>query len=138
VAIAVGTSFLGIADKFDLWLSFCGSLCGPLAGIMIAHFLILQGKREKFYVPKVIRLSGWISWLAAGIGSQFTHFTSIPTLEAIVMGFVLYIILYLILDKTFNLHKDKDADTQVGQVWDMPNSETVSSNIMAEKTTAAI
>lgn len=57
-AIAMGVAFLGLASKFSSWLSFTGSLCGPLAGMMIAHYLVLQGKQTKLFVPNTFRLAG--------------------------------------------------------------------------------
>ena len=129
VLIAFAVSFLGIADKFDAWLSFTGSLCGPLAGMMIAHYLVLN-RGDKFYVPRSFRLSGWVSWLGASIGSQFS-FSSIPAFEAIILGFVLYIVTSLIFDKALNLSKDKEADPARGEVWTVPHSEEVAAAVEA-------
>lgn len=134
VIIAVAVSFLGLASNFSAWLSFTGSLCGPLAGMMIAHFLVLN-RGEKFYVPTTFRLSGWLAWLIAGIGSQFTS-SAIPSVTAILFGFVLYIVFYLVLDKGMNLHKDKEMDPGKGKVWLIPHAKEVTAAVEAAEAAA--
>lgn len=127
-AIAMGVAFLGLASKFSAWLSFTGSLCGPLAGMMIAHYLILNGKKTKFFVPKNYRLSAWISWIASFILSQMTT-SAIPAVTAIILGFVIYIILYFVLDIKMNIHKESVDAPVNGVVWDIPTSKEIEQHI---------
>ena len=49
VAIAVIASTLGIAGNFGTWLGYLGSFATPLAGILIAHFWILNSVNSKSY-----------------------------------------------------------------------------------------
>jgi cytosine permease len=62
VIIAVIVSFMGLAANFGAWLRFIGVLCGPLTGMLIAHFLVIN-RSEQCFVPKTIRLSGWLAWI---------------------------------------------------------------------------
>ena len=98
--------------------------------MMVAHFLVLNPKSKKFYVPKNFRLSGWLSWLIAGIGSQFTS-SAIPSVTAIFMGFVLYIVFYLVFDKGMNLHKDREMDETQGTIWFIPSSKEIAASVAA-------
>jgi len=131
VLIAVAVSFMGIASNFAAWLSFTGSLCGPLAGMMIAHYLILN-RSTRFFVPKHFRLSGWLAWAVAGFGSQMTS-SAIPAVTAIFLGFVSYIIFYYIFDVALNLHKGKDLDQitpEQGEIWVIPTAAEVTKEVM--------
>ena len=130
VLIAFVVSLFGLANNFSGWLSFTGSLCGPLAGMMIAHYLVLGRGKTRFYIPNGFRLSGWISWLVASIGSQFTG-SSIPTVAAIIMGFVLYIILSLALDRKGDAEKVDAQQVTDGEIWLIPSSEDVAEAVKA-------
>ena len=127
-AIAMAFAFLGLASKFSVWLSFTGSFCGPLAGMMIAHFLILQGRKNKVFVPQKFRLSAWLAWILAFILSQLTK-SAIPSVTAILFGFVLYIVFYYVLDIKLNIHKESLENPVNGEVWDMPTSKEVAAQI---------
>lgn len=128
--IAMAVAFLGLASKFSSWLSFCGSLCGPIAGMTIAHFLVLNRKSTKIFVPKNLRLSAWLSWASAFVLSQITK-SAIPALTAIALGFALYIVFSYILDKKLNIHKEATDGSADGQVWDMPTSKEVAALVKA-------
>lgn len=123
-AIAMGVAFLGLASKFSSWLSFTGSLCGPLAGMMIAHYLVLQGKQTKLFVPNTFRLSGWLAWIVSFVLSQMTS-SAIPAVTAIILGFVLYLIFYYVLDIKLNIHKCSVENPVNGEVWDFPTSKEI-------------
>lgn len=134
-AIAMAFAFLGLASKFSVWLSFTGSFCGPLAGMMIAHFLILQGRKNKVFVPQKFRLSAWLAWILAFILSQLTK-SAIPSVTAILFGFVLYIVFYYVLDIKLNIHKESLENPVNGEVWDMPTSKEVAAQIAQQEKAA--
>lgn len=134
-AIAVGVAFLGLASKFSSWLSFTGSLCGPLAGMMIAHYLVLQGKKTKVFVPKNFRLSGWLTWIVSFVLSQMTS-SAIPAVTAIVLGFVFYLVFYYVLDIKMNIHKCDVENPVNGEVWDFPTSKEIEEMLEKESKTA--
>lgn len=133
--IALAVAFMGLASKFSSWLSFTGSLCGPLAGMMVAHYLVFNNKKNKVFVPKNFRLSGWLTWIISFIGSQMTS-SAIPTVTAIIMGFVVYVVLYYILDIKMNIHKEDVNNPVNGVVWDFPTSKEIEEKISAEEAAA--
>jgi cytosine permease len=134
-AIALAVAFMGLASKFSSWLSFTGSLCGPLPGMMVAHYLVFNNKKNKVFVPKNFRLSGWLTWIISFIGSQMTS-SAIPAVTAIIMGFVVYVVLYYILDIKMSIHKEDVNNPVNGVVWDFPTSKEIEEKIAAEEAAA--
>jgi cytosine permease len=111
VIIAVVVSFMGLAANFVAWLRFIGVLCGPLTGMLIAHFLVIN-RSGQYFVPKTARLSGWLAWIVSGIGALFS-FSAIPSILAIVLGFTSYIIFYFVFDR-------KHKGEMEGETWSIP------------------
>ncbi len=105
------------------------------AGMMIAHFLILQGRKNKVFVPEKFRLSAWLAWILAFILSQLTK-SAIPSVTAILFGFVLYIVFYYVLDIKLNIHKESLENPVNGEVWDMPTSKEVAAQIAQQEKAA--
>lgn len=103
VAIAVIASTLGIAGNFGTWLGYLGSFATPLAGILIAHFWILNSVNSKSYkYPVGFRWTAFAAWVVGFIVCRYVvnNQAAIPVPSSI-CGMAVGIILYPILASIF-------------------------------------
>lgn len=77
----------------------------------------------------------WLAWILAFILSQLTK-SAIPSVTAILFGFVLYIVFYYVLDIKLNIHKESLENPVNGEVWDMPTSKEVAAQIAQQEKAA--
>jgi cytosine permease len=100
VAIAVGIAFLGVADQFGRFLSVIGVVVPPFAGLLIAHFWVVQRRTEEALrnLPAV-RWEAVVCWIAAALLAYYGDFLLVNAIEGLVAGFVLYTIAGLALKK---------------------------------------
>ena len=98
VLMAMGVSLMGLSNNFKNFLSFFGSISGPLAGIMISHFFVLHLGKKEYFIPDNFGAAGFIAWIASFIISQASS-TAIPTVTAIILGFIIYTICGFAFDK---------------------------------------
>ena len=59
--------------------------------------------------------------------------STIPAVTAIILGFVSYIVFYLVFDVALNLHKGKDLDkiaAEQGEIWVIPTASEVTKEVM--------
>lgn len=102
-AIAVIASTLGIAGNFGTWLGYLGSFATPLAGILIAHFWILNSVNSKSYkYPVGFRWTAFAAWVVGFIVCRYVvnNQAAIPVPSSI-CGMAVGIILYPILASIF-------------------------------------
>ncbi|MCL2619151.1 MAG: cytosine permease [Defluviitaleaceae bacterium] len=100
IVIATGTigivlGMAGIADHFVGWLSILGIGTPPVAGIIIADYFVL--KKMKYDFGPGTRYVAWnilafVSWGAAFLFAFFVDI-GVPSVNSIVIAFVLYVIL---------------------------------------------
>ena len=98
---------------------------------MIAHYSFLTAARGTLFPS--ISAFGWLAW-AVAFGSQMTS-SAIPAITAIILGFVCYIVFYLVFDVALNLHKGKDLDkitAEQGEIWIIPTAADVTEGMDAE------
>ncbi|MCM4076515.1 purine-cytosine permease family protein [Paractinoplanes hotanensis] len=100
VAIAVGIAFLGVADQFGKFLTVIGVVVPPFAGLLIAHFWVVQRRTEDALrnLPAV-RWEAVVCWIAAALLAYYGDFLLVNAIEGLVAGFVLYTIAGLALKK---------------------------------------
>ena len=100
VAIAVGIAFLGVADQFGRFLTVIGVVVPPFAGLLIAHFWVVQRRTEEALrnLPAV-RWEAVVCWIAAALLAYYGDFLLVNAIEGLVAGFVLYTIAGLALKK---------------------------------------
>ena len=105
VAIAVLASTFGFASNFGKWLGYLGAFTTPFAGILIAHFWVLNSPNAKEYrMPIGFRPSAFLAWIIGFIVCRLVvvNQVSIPvpsSIAGMVTGFVVYIVLSKLLDK---------------------------------------
>lgn len=105
VAIAVLASTFGFASNFSKWLGYLGAFTTPFAGVLIAHFWVLNSPNAKEYrTPIGFRPSAFLAWIIGFIACRLAvaNQASIPVPSSIVgmaTGFVVYIVLSKLLDK---------------------------------------
>ncbi|QED46402.1 cytosine permease [Cytobacillus dafuensis] len=111
---AIGTLMgaVGIANYFIGFLSTLGVLIPPIAGVMIADYFVLNREKYKFdggnnYVSfKWKSLIAWILGVAGGVLISW----GIPSLNAIIIAFIIQIALNRIGEKT-----DMELNTTANQ-----------------------
>ena len=105
IAIAVLASTFGFASNFSKWLGYLGAFTTPFAGVLIAHFWVLNSPNAKEYrTPIGFRPSAFLAWIIGFIACRLAvaNQASIPVPSSIVgmaTGFVVYIVLSKLLDK---------------------------------------
>lgn len=101
VVIAVAIAFLGVADQFGRFLNVIGVVVPPFAGLLIAHFWVVQRRAEDALrnLPAV-RWEAIACWIAASLLAYYTEFLLVNAIEGLVAGFVLYAIAGLALRRT--------------------------------------
>ncbi len=113
IAGSIGTllAIVGIMDHFVPFLSFISVLVPPMAGVVIADYWILgKGKKEAWKPFKGVNWLGLISWACGtAFGTAFTFF--IPTINAVIVSMLVYIILI----KVVKSEKLNPFCTQAGQ-----------------------
>jgi len=102
ISIALITSLFGLATKFLVWLNLIGILAPPLAGIMIAHFWILNYNKKDMKIPEGIRISAFIAWIISALIAKYSNFAA-PAFISITSSFIIYLILSKLMDREPNL-----------------------------------
>jgi cytosine permease len=93
VVIAVGIAFLGLADQFGKFLTVIGVVVPPFAGLLIAHFWVLQRRTAAAEVLRDLPAVRWVAvgcWVAASLIAYYAEFLLVNAVEGLVCGFVLY------------------------------------------------
>lgn len=93
VVIAVGIAFLGLADQFGKFLTVIGVVVPPFAGLLIAHFWVLQRRTAGADVLRDLPAVRWSAvgcWIAAALIAYYAEFLLVNAVEGLVCGFVLY------------------------------------------------
>jgi len=99
VLIAVGIAFLGLADQFGKFLTVIGVVVPPFAGLLIAHFWVLQRRTAAAEVLRDLPAVRWEAvgcWIAAALIAYYAEFLLVNAIEGLVCGFVLYALAGLI------------------------------------------
>jgi len=101
VLIAVAIAFLGVADQFGRFLSVIAVVVPPFAGLLIAHFWVVQRRAEDALrnLPAV-RWEAIACWVAASLLAYYAEFLLVNAIEGLVAGFVLYALAGLALRRT--------------------------------------
>lgn len=105
VAIAVLASTFGFANNFGKWLGYLGAFTTPFAGILIAHFWVLNSyKATSYRMPVGFRLSAFISWVLGFAVCRLVvaNQAAIPvpsSIAGMLSGFLIYIVLSKLMDK---------------------------------------
>ena len=104
VLIALVVSMTGVASDFSSFLSFFGTIAGPFAGIMIAHFyLVCRPGTKKYFVPENFSVPGFVGWILSFALSNVLHFN---TFYAVISGIVIYFLSAMLFTKVDKLqHK---------------------------------
>jgi cytosine permease len=100
VVIAVGIAFLGLADQFGKFLMVIGVVVPPFAGLLIAHFWVLQRRTAAARVLQDVPSVRWEAvacWIAASLIAWYAEFLLVNAIEGLVSGFVLYTLVGLVL-----------------------------------------
>ncbi|MBU2664783.1 cytosine permease [Actinoplanes bogorensis] len=93
VVIAVAIAFLGVADQFGKFLGVIGVVVPPFAGLLIAHFWIVQrNAAEALKNLPAVRWESLVCWIAAALLAYYGDFLLVNAIEGLVAGFVLYTI----------------------------------------------
>ena len=100
VVIAVAIAFLGVAGQFGKFLNIIGVVVPPFAGLLIAHFYVVQRRTEEVLrnLPAV-RWEAIVCWIAAALLAYYGDFLLVNAIEGLVAGFVLYAIAGLALNR---------------------------------------
>ena len=110
VAIAVLASTFGFANNFGKWLGYLGAFTTPFAGVLIAHFWVLNSPKTKEYtMPVGFRPSAFLSWIIGFVVCRIVVATqaAIPVPSSI-MGMATGFVVYIILAKLLDRKKDTD------------------------------
>lgn len=105
VAIAVLASTFGFASNFSKWLGYLGAFTTPFAGILIAHFWVLNSPKATTYrMPSGFRISAFLSWIIGFVVCRLVvaNQASLPipsSIAGMISGFLVYILLAKLLDK---------------------------------------
>ncbi len=99
IATLIGTA--GLADYFITWLSILGIGLPPMAGIIIADYYVL--KKGHYEFGPGTKYCNWgiiafISWFAACVVG-YTASWGIASINSLVVGFVVYLVLMKALGK---------------------------------------
>ena len=110
VAIAVLASTFGFANNFGKWLGYLGAFTTPFAGVLIAHFWVLNSPKTKEYtMPVGFRPSAFLSWIIGFVVCRIVvaNQAAIPVPSSI-MGMATGFVVYIILAKLLDRKKDTD------------------------------
>ena len=113
VLIALVVALTGVASDFSSFLSFFGTIAGPFAGIMIAHFyLVCRPGAKKYFVPENFSVPGFVGWILSFVLSNLLHF---DTFWAVISGIVLYFLSSLLFNNVIKL-KQKGVEFEIPEV----------------------
>ncbi len=108
---AIGTvlAIMGVINIFVGFLSFVSSVIPPVAGVAIADYWIVgRGKKEGWTVVPGVNWLGVIAWLAGAATAMAFPTFLIPTINAIVVSLLVYVLLVkLIRNPKLNPFADK-------------------------------
>ncbi len=96
----VGTllAVLGITNYFNAFLNILSVFIPPIVGVIaIDYFLLKKGDPNRWEVRKGVNWAGVVSWVVGSLFALLVPGFFIPTLNAIIISCVLYIILYKVL-----------------------------------------
>ncbi|GLY02705.1 cytosine permease [Actinoplanes sp. NBRC 101535] len=100
VVIAVAIAFLGVAGQFGRFLTVIGVVVPPFAGLLIAHFWILERRVENVLKDlPAVRWEAVVCWIAAALLAYYTDFLLANAIEGLVAGFVLHTLAGMALKK---------------------------------------
>lgn len=105
VAIAVLASTFGFASNFGKWLGYLGAFTTPFAGILIAHFWVLNSpKADTYRMPSGFRISAFLAWIIGFVVCRLVvaNQASLPipsSIAGMISGFLVYILFAKLLDK---------------------------------------
>lgn len=92
--VGIGLAAGGIIDHFIDFLNFLTNLTPPVAGVLVAeYFVFCKGKAVNWKPTKGINVVGVISWLCGVVGSILLGDFFVPSINAIAISFVIYLIL---------------------------------------------
>ena len=113
VLIALVVSMTGVASDFSSFLSFFGTIAGPFAGIMIAHFyLVCRPGAKKYFVPENFSVPGFVGWILSFALSNVLHFN---TFYAVISGIVIYFLSAILFNKVIKLQQ-KGVEFEIPEV----------------------
>lgn len=113
VLIALVVSMTGVASDFSSFLSFFGTIAGPFAGIMIAHFyLVCRPGAKKYFVPENFSVPGFVGWILSFALSNVLHFN---TFYAVISGIVIYFLSAMLFTKVIKLQQ-KGVEFEIPEV----------------------
>ena len=113
VLIALVVSMTGVASDFSSFLSFFGTIAGPFAGIMIAHFyLVCRPGTKKYFVPENFSVPGFVGWILSFALSNVLHFN---TFYAVISGIVIYFLSAMLFNKVIKLQQ-KGVEFEIPEV----------------------
>ena len=113
VLIALVVSMTGVASDFSSFLSFFGTIAGPFAGIMIAHFyLVCRPGAKKYFVPENFSVPGFVGWILSFALSNVLHFN---TFYAVISGIVIYFLFAILFNKVIKLQQ-KGVEFEIPEV----------------------
>ncbi len=98
----VGTllAVFGITNYFNSFLNVLSVGIPPVAGVVIMDYFVRHKGDPKDWTPtEGVNLAGLIAWLAGALFALLLPSFLIPTLNAIVIACVLYLVLYPVLCK---------------------------------------
>ena len=108
IAAWVGFSAGVSMDPFMKFLTLLGKILPAIGGVLIADFYIFRWykkvpfkQRYKGKPGMKIALVNWVGWLSVGLGTWIGGWVikwGIAALNALVLGFVIYIVLAIIID----------------------------------------
>lgn len=102
VLIAVGIALLGVADRFAEFLDVIGVVVPPFAGVLLAHFWVLERhmdpQRLLGNLPSV-RWEAVACWVVGALIARYADFLQADAIEGLVAGFVLYAVLGLLTQR---------------------------------------
>ncbi len=114
VVIAVGIAFLGLADQFGKFLAAIGVVVPPFAGLLIAHFWVLQRRTPAARVLQNVPAVRWEAvacWIAASLIAYYADFLLVNAIEGLVTGFVLYALVGLAIGRVRGGTSARAADS---------------------------
>ena len=105
----VGTllAVFGITNYFGAFLNILSVFIPPIVGVVaVDYFILRKGDPKKWRSMPGINWAGVISWAVGAVVALLTPNFFIPTLTAIIISCVLYLILYSVF------YKNKEGDAE--------------------------
>lgn len=92
--VGIGLAAGGIIDHFVEFLNFLTNMTPPVAGVLVAeYFVFCKGKAEHWKPTKGANIVGIAAWLCGVIGSMLLGSFFVPSINAIIISFVIYLVL---------------------------------------------